>query len=283
MTITKKLEHKNIVEVFEINYKSSADTNIAYIAMEYLPGKSLNSIIKNNNLNIYQKINIAQQIINGLQYMHNQDCVHNDLSSKNIIVNLNDKNLRTKIIDLGLSKTGSRNNSETDKNNKGFRGTVLYASPEAFGISKKSISRHKTDIWSLGVILYEFIYGKHPYYKTNQTLDDVKKDLQKINKLQQHIRKNIPQNELPDALNKKLWKQIFSQIFVFQSKRNISLKEIQNKLQTIYEIKKNQKKFSHITKIYETMSRKFNIKKYIENNKIQKTDCKNKETQSKKK
>ena len=148
------LNHQNIVTIYEINEFEDQ----TYIAMEYVEGETLKDIICKGEvtspLQLNQIINITTQICEGLKCAHDAGIVHRDIKPQNIII---DKDGKVKILDFGLAKL--KGVTQLTKESSTL-GTVHYISPEqAKGIEVD----HKTDIWSLGVVMYEMVTGQLPF------------------------------------------------------------------------------------------------------------------------
>ncbi|MHC1597395.1 MAG: protein kinase domain-containing protein, partial [Methermicoccaceae archaeon] len=140
------LSHENIVELYDANV-----IPVPYLEMEYCDGGSLESVQK--PLEPRETAFIAMGIASGLRHAHEQRVIHRDLKPSNVLL----KDGVPKIADWGLGKViASRKDS--------LRGafTPLYAAPEQ--LSKKfGKPDHRTDIWQLGVIMYELLTGKLPF------------------------------------------------------------------------------------------------------------------------
>jgi serine/threonine protein kinase/Flp pilus assembly protein TadD len=150
------LNHPNIItihDVIEANGPTTADRQIC-IVMEYINGQSLRTKIENGISDLDEILDIINQIRDGLFGAHKADIVHRDIKPENILI---DKNGRVKILDFGLAKLKgvSKLTKETST-----LGTLHYMSPEQ--IQGQEID-HRSDIWSLGVILYEMLTGKLPF------------------------------------------------------------------------------------------------------------------------
>jgi len=144
------LNHPNIVTIYEIG-KFEDQT---FIAMEYVAGKTLRMLISEGTLHIKKAINYASQICEGLGKAHEAGIVHRDIKPENIIIDHDD---RVKILDFGLAKL--KNVSQLTKESSTL-GTIKYMSPEQ--TRGEEVDYH-TDIWSLGVVLFEMLSGKAPF------------------------------------------------------------------------------------------------------------------------
>ncbi|KGM96075.1 protein kinase [Clostridium novyi A str. 4552] len=145
------LSHNNIVGIYDIG----SENNINYIVMEYIDGKTLKQIINENGSLGYDKsIDIAIQIAKALECAHNNNIIHRDVKPHNILVT---KDGTIKVTDFGIAKATS---SVTITNSDKIIGSAHYISPEQ---AKGRFVDCKTDIYSLGIILYEMVTGKVPY------------------------------------------------------------------------------------------------------------------------
>jgi len=144
------LNHPNIVTIYEINeYEDQT-----YIAMEYIEGETLKDKITSGTLLLTKVVDYAIQICEGLQKAHAAGIVHRDIKPQNIIIN---RDGQVKILDFGLAKL--KGVSQLTKESSTL-GTVNYMSPEQ--IQGLDVNQ-RTDIWSLGVVLYEMITGQLPF------------------------------------------------------------------------------------------------------------------------
>jgi len=149
------LDHPNICTVYEINEEKGQ----TFIVMSYVKGQSLKDKLTWGAFSISDALNTAKQICEGLGEAHEKGIIHRDIKPANIM--LTDKN-QVKIMDFGLAKLSWGNDlTKTDA----ILGTVAYMSPEQI---KGEEVDHRTDIWSLGTVLYEILAGKCPYEGEHQ-------------------------------------------------------------------------------------------------------------------
>jgi tetratricopeptide (TPR) repeat protein/TolB-like protein/predicted Ser/Thr protein kinase len=144
------LNHANISTIYEIEESDEGP----FIAMEYIAGDNLSDRIADGPLPVEESIEIAIQVLKGLDQAHSQEIVHRDIKSANIMIK---KNGTAKIMDFGLAKLADR----TRLTREGAApGTVAYMSPEQ--AQGKDVD-HRSDIWSSGAVLYEMITGRQPF------------------------------------------------------------------------------------------------------------------------
>lgn len=169
------LNHPNIVRFYNIDIIE----NKFVLVMEYIKGRTLRDDIKESGIEINEFLNIAQQILDAINYAHKIGVLHRDLKPENILIT--DDGV-VKITDFGLArfiKTGSIAASTA--------GTPIYMAPEVWS-GKFS---EKSDIWSIGVIFYELLTGIPPFLDDN--LDGLKKKIEKSKLLiPSIIRRNLP-------------------------------------------------------------------------------------------
>jgi len=144
------LSHPNICTIHEIDEEEGK----SFIAMEYVEGQTLRAKIEKGPLELDETLNISIQVAEGLEEAHKKGIIHRDVKSANIMVT--DKG-QAKIMDFGLAKV----KGGTLLTREGTTlGTVAYMSPEQARGKKVD---HRSDIWSLGIVLYEMLSGQLPF------------------------------------------------------------------------------------------------------------------------
>ncbi len=145
------LDHPNIAVVHEIDETKDGRS---FICMAYYDGKTLKEKIKDGRLNVEEAIHIAIQITDGLQRAHEAGIIHRDVKPANVIITSRGE---LKIVDWGLAKLSSQSRASAVGTKVG---TAAYMSPEQAQGWKID---HRTDLFSLGVVLYEMLTGKRPF------------------------------------------------------------------------------------------------------------------------
>lgn len=144
------LNHPNITTIYEIDEANG----MTFIAMEYIEGQTLKEIIEAAPLKLSTALDITAQVATGLQAAHEKGIVHRDIKSANIILS---NSGQVKIMDFGLAKlSGATMLTQVGTT----MGTISYMSPEQAG--GKDVDA-RSDIWSLGVVLYEMVSGQLPF------------------------------------------------------------------------------------------------------------------------
>ncbi|MBQ1493299.1 MAG: Stk1 family PASTA domain-containing Ser/Thr kinase, partial [Blautia sp.] len=143
------LTHPNIVSVFDVG----DDDGVYYIVMELIEGITLKEyILKKGKLSVKEATSIAIQVCMGLEAAHNHGIVHRDVKPQNIIISNDGK---VKVTDFGIARAASSNTISSN-----VMGSVHYSSPEQV---RGGYSDEKSDIYSLGITLYEMVTGQVPF------------------------------------------------------------------------------------------------------------------------
>ena len=152
------LSHPNIVTIHDIG--EDPETQTSYIAMEYIEGRNLKSLLAEKNRFGYEQIaDIIAQVGEAIDYAHRKGIIHRDIKPANIIITTDGK---VKIMDFGIAKIASSNLTTTGQ----FLGTPNYMSPEQ--VSGAAVDG-RSDIFSLGVVLYELLTSRKPFQGENLT------------------------------------------------------------------------------------------------------------------
>jgi non-specific serine/threonine protein kinase/serine/threonine-protein kinase len=155
------MEHPNIAKVFEAG---ASPEGRPYIVMEYVPGLPITDYCDRHRLTIHERLGLFLQVCEGVQHAHQKAIIHRDLKPSNVLVQELDQKPVPKIIDFGLAKaTGPRLTEATMYTEfGGIVGTPDYMSPEQADATELNIDT-RTDVYSLGVILYELLVGTLPF------------------------------------------------------------------------------------------------------------------------
>jgi len=148
-----RLRHPNIVQVHSVD---KVDGKVL-IAMEYVPGVNLQELLRQQGkLPVSQALDIAIQVLDALDYAHQNHTIHRDIKPGNILIR---KDGVVKLVDFGLATilgTGSY---------AGGAGTYVYMAPEDF--EEEEHSDYRSDLWAVGVTLYEMVTGRRPFNAAN--------------------------------------------------------------------------------------------------------------------
>jgi eukaryotic-like serine/threonine-protein kinase len=154
--VLASMSHPNIVEIFDIGEFEEEGKKKPYFVMPLLPGTTLDFFIRkaSHRLTIERTVDIISQTCRGLQAAHERGLVHRDLKPSNIFVMEDDS---VKIIDFGVAHMADAHTTRAQK------GTLLYMSPEQIQMKPLSAA---SDIFSLSVLCYEALTGRHPFQRT---------------------------------------------------------------------------------------------------------------------
>ena len=164
LNIARELDHPNVVDIFDImELRRKSDGKMqGFMLMEFIDGENLRSHIENRGLSMSRRLEFCQQICAGLNYIHRHrlkdgryhTIVHRDIKPENILLTTGG---RVKIVDFGLSV---EEGAFSFLRSKSRAGTPRYMSPEQ--IRGKRVDE-RSDIYSLGICMYELFTGKFPY------------------------------------------------------------------------------------------------------------------------
>jgi non-specific serine/threonine protein kinase/serine/threonine-protein kinase len=155
------MDHPAIATVFDAG--STADGH-PYFVMEYVPGVPITEHCDTHNLPVRERLELFIQVCEGVQHAHQKAIIHRDLKPSNVLVSVQDGKARPKIIDFGIAKATAQFLSETTlyTNLGAMIGTPEYMSPEQTGLTSQDVDT-RTDVYSLGAILYELMVGALPF------------------------------------------------------------------------------------------------------------------------
>jgi len=148
-----KLNHPNIVSIYHIGSMNGT----YYIAMEYLDGRSFQDLMgSRDQFSLESILSLLIQVCSGLEFAHARGIIHRDIKPGNIILL---KNGTVKITDFGIARIEKSELIKT--RDEGFLGTIHYSSPEQ--LSNSAAIDGRSDLFSAGVVLYQFLTGKLPF------------------------------------------------------------------------------------------------------------------------
>jgi serine/threonine protein kinase/tetratricopeptide (TPR) repeat protein len=155
------MDHPAIAKVFDAG---STPEGRPYFVMEYVAGLSITEHCDTHKLDTEQRLKLFIEVCDGVQHAHQKAILHRDLKPSNILVSLTDGKAQPKIIDFGIAKaTGQRLTEKTFFTEVGaIIGTPEYMSPEQADLRGQDVDT-RTDIYSLGVILYQLLTGELPF------------------------------------------------------------------------------------------------------------------------
>jgi len=172
--LASAIDHPNVCAIYDVG-EAESDTggeDEAYIVMQYIPGKSLDKVIAEGPASLQLVLSAGIQIADGLSAAHQLGIFHRDLKPANVM--LTDGGL-IKILDFGLARKLNLDEADFDPASPGRRippppeatytargGTIAYMAPEQFVTGRSSV---QSDVFALGLILYELASGRHPFHR----------------------------------------------------------------------------------------------------------------------
>ncbi len=160
-----RLHHPNIAQVYEAGTADSGTGTQPYFAMEYIVGgQTLTGYATDRGLDTAQRLNLMVEVCDAVEHAHQRGIIHRDLKPGNILV---DEHGHPKILDFGVARVTDSDAQATRQTNIGqLVGTLAYMSPEQALADPLEVDT-RSDVYALGVILYELLAGKLPYELSN--------------------------------------------------------------------------------------------------------------------
>ena len=172
MDVLARLEHPGIGRLYEVGSLSIAGSEQPWYAMEYVPGLQLDEYVRRNNLDVKAIFRLVAKIAHALQFAHQKGVIHRDIKPANIIV---DEQMQPKILDFGIARLSEPDASGVHTRFGQIVGTLAYMSPEQLSSSANADVR--SDVYALGVVLYELLTGELPLKISTTSLIDAIKEL----------------------------------------------------------------------------------------------------------
>src|SRR5580704_15108922 len=226
--LASAIEHPNVCAIYEVGESSDG----GYIVMQYVPGQSLDHLIQQGPASLQLVLSVGIQVADGLQAAHALGIFHRDLKPQNVM--LTDGGL-AKILDFGLARRLPPEDASFDPSKPALAkdasvaatytargGTIRYMAPEQFVTGQSSV---QSDVWALGVILFELASGRHPFSRPDA------EDFQTIRAIQ--FSDPIDLTEIVPDISSELKSVIATCLETTPAKRYASAAEVREALKTI--------------------------------------------------
>jgi serine/threonine protein kinase len=153
-----RVRHRNVVDVYDLEHEKGA----VFLVMEYLEGETLAQAMDRELRPVHEMVSLFLPLLRGLAALHKNGVVHRDIKPDNIFLAREDgsQELIPKLLDFGISKLESESPALTQAGTQGM-GSLMYMSPEQC-LDSRNVDQ-RTDVYSMGVVLYECLTGRLPY------------------------------------------------------------------------------------------------------------------------
>lgn len=205
--ILKQIKHSNLLKFIDSGNIVIENQKLAYLVLDFVSGETLADKMKRDNtLNVYEAKSIILSVLNGLNYLHNKQIIHNDITNQNVMLDLSGKVEIPKIIDFGYARFLKQSNKDFLKDGL----NLFYTANETFN----KVFSFQSDIYSVGALYYHLLTGLPPYfieiskYKSDKIqledviLDERKKPLKFSDKIDEQTQNIIRKALQPKAENR---------------------------------------------------------------------------------
>ncbi len=203
----KQIKHSNLIKYTDSGNVVIDNQKWAYVVLDFISGETLADKMKRENtLNLYEAKSIILSVLNGLNYLHNKQIIHNDITNQNVMLDLSGKVAIPKIIDFGYARFLKQSNKDFLKDGL----NLFYTANETFN----KVFSFQSDIYSVGALFYHLLTGLPPYfieiskYKSDKIqleeviLDERKKPLKFSDKIDEQTQNIIRKALQPKAENR---------------------------------------------------------------------------------
>ncbi|MGV8135179.1 MAG: protein kinase [Mangrovibacterium sp.] len=188
-----KIVHEHVVRMYDfIETRDLEDKPRYHVISEYLEGETLSEVLKKGSFSWLESLKVTKEILSGLCILHDKGFIHRDIDPSNVMICTEGEQKKTKLIDFGIAKQISEYHNDFQQGTLDgkFIGKVNYASPEQVQ-GWHWLMNSTSDIYSVGVLLFELITGKLPY--TGKTYEII----------QGHLNRPVPLDEISSVSEKK--------------------------------------------------------------------------------
>ncbi|MCB1553062.1 MAG: serine/threonine protein kinase [Xanthomonadales bacterium] len=173
-----RLSHPGIAQIYDAGTTESGDP---YLAMEWVPGPSIVDYCDAHQLDLRARVAIMMRVCAAIQHAHQKGVIHRDLKPPNVLVADEDGQPAPKVIDFGIARAADlRIDGHTLETGGGVLGSPLYMSPEQVDPQSETDIDTRSDVYSLGVLLYELLCGTTPFERAKRSLLEVLQSIREL-------------------------------------------------------------------------------------------------------
>lgn len=174
-----RLQHPNVAQIFDAG---ATDEGHPYFAMELVSGEPITEYCDRRRLSIEARLDLFRQVCAGVQHAHQKGVLHRDVKPSNVLVTEIDGRPVPKVIDFGIAKAIDQPLVEsTPMTGNQLIGTPAYLSPEAARVGETELDLDtRSDVYSLGILLYELLVGRRPFAETNQNILQILRQIAEV-------------------------------------------------------------------------------------------------------
>lgn len=172
MEVLARLEHRGIARLYEVGTLNDGAGEKPWYAMEFVAGLPLDEYVKRHNLSVREILSLVSEIARALQFAHQKGVIHRDIKPANILV---DADGQAKLLDFGIARLNDGQNADARTRFGQIIGTLAYMSPEQLASSSQADVR--SDVYALGVVLFELLTGELPLKIGTTSLIDAIKEV----------------------------------------------------------------------------------------------------------
>ena len=163
--VLARLHHPGIAQIYEAGAAKTNFGSQPYFAMEFIHGMPLGEYARSQHLDTRQRLELIAKVCDGVDHAHHRGVIHRDLKPGNILV---DETGQPKVLDFGVARVTEGDAPATKQTDLGqMIGTLAYMSPEQVAADPLKVDQH-SDVYALGVILYELLADRPPYQLSQQ-------------------------------------------------------------------------------------------------------------------
>ncbi|MCA9049590.1 MAG: protein kinase, partial [Planctomycetaceae bacterium] len=161
MAVVSSIRDEGLAEVYQTGFTDWCGARCLWIAMEYLPHGTIVDFVRSRSMSREEILNLFRQVCVTLRNAHRLGILHRDIKPSNILVSAEDQ---PHLVDFGLASLPESSGIQRTATNAGVHGTAAWTAPELLQPNTDRRADTRTEIFSLGLVLFEMLTGRHPYF-----------------------------------------------------------------------------------------------------------------------